>query len=72
MKKAVSLLLAGILSVGLLAGCGSSGFGDIVVRYGLNRYETVIMIVTVVLLVVIVHIMQYVEDKVAQKKDKRK
>lgn len=69
----VAIALTTILGYSTLAGfVGGGGLGDIAVRYGLHRYETAIMLVTVVLLVVIVQIMQYVGDKIAQKTDKRR
>ena len=37
---------------------GGGGLGDIAVRYGYNRWQTDIMLVTVILLVVLVQIFQ--------------
>jgi len=42
---------------------GGGGLGDLAIRYGYQRYETEIMLVTVLLLIVIVQIMQLVGNK---------
>lgn len=42
---------------------GGGGLGDLAVRYGYQRYQTDVMIVTVVLLLVLVQVLQTVGDK---------
>lgn len=49
---------------------GGGGLGDIAIRYGYYRYETDIMLVTVVLLVALVQILQYIGMKLSKKLDK--
>lgn len=62
-----------ILSYSAMAGfTGGGGLGDIAIRYGYNRYQTDIMLVTVVLLVVIVQVLQAVGMKIANGSDRRK
>ena len=51
---------------------GGGGLGDIAVRYGYYRYQTDIMIVTVILLIVIVQIFQSVGMLIANKLDRRR
>lgn len=61
-----------ILSYSAMAGfVGGGGLGDIAIRYGYNRYQTDIMMVTVVLLVIIVQILQEIGMKIAKRTDKR-
>ena len=50
---------------------GGGGLGDIAVRYGYYRYQTDIMVVTVVLLVLTVQIFQSVGMFIAKHLDKR-
>lgn len=50
----------------------AEGLGDIAIRYGYYRYDSAIMIVTVVLLVVLVQVFQSVGMVVASRLDKRK
>lgn len=62
-----------ILGYSAMAGIvGGGGLGDIAIRFGYYRYETGVMIVTVILLVLIVQFFQEVGMRVAQKSDKRK
>lgn len=61
-----------ILSYSAMAGIlGGGGLGAIAINYGLYRYETGIMIVTVILLVIIVQIFQETGMRFAKKFDKR-
>ena len=50
---------------------GGGGLGDIAIRYGYHRYQTDIMLITVVILVIIVQLIQDIGLKIAMKKDKR-
>ncbi len=79
LKEARPSLLVGsaiavttILSYSAMAGfVGAGGLGNIAIQYGYYRYETDIMLVTVVLLVVIVQILQEVGMRLAKHFDKR-
>ena len=75
----ISLLNGVTITTGLLLGysamsgtVGGGGLGDIAVRYGYYRWQTDIMIVTVVLLIVIFQIIQNVGTRIARKLDHRK
>ncbi|CAB1253985.1 methionine ABC transporter, permease component [Ruminococcaceae bacterium BL-6] len=62
-----------ILSYSAMAGiCGGGGLGDIAIRYGYYRYQTNIMMLTLVLLVVVVQIFQEVGFRAATRGDRRK
>lgn len=68
-----ALAVTTILSYSALAGfTGGGGLGDIAIRYGYNRYQTDIMLVTVALLVVIVQVLQEAGMRLARKCDRRK
>lgn len=74
-----SLLTGFTITTGLLLGysamsgtVGGGGLGDIAVRYGYYRWQTDIMIITVVLLIVIFQIIQNVGTGISMKFDKRK
>ena len=74
-----SLLTGFTITTGLLLGysamsgtVGGGGLGDIAVRYGYYRWKTDIMIITVVLLIIIFQIIQYIGTKVVTKLDHRK
>jgi D-methionine transport system permease protein len=49
---------------------GGGGVGDLAIRFGYYRYETDIMIVTVVLLIVLVQVVQSIGDLAAIKADR--
>ncbi|MEO2625866.1 methionine ABC transporter permease, partial [Blautia wexlerae] len=62
-----------ILGYSAMSGAvGGGGLGDIAIRYGYYRYQSDIMIVTVILLVVLVQIFQSVGMMIANKIDRRK
>ena len=73
-----SLLVGAAISITTIVGysamagaVGAGGLGDIAIRYGYHRYETNMMLITVVLLVIIVHIIQEVFMRISRKSDKR-
>ncbi len=51
---------------------GGGGLGDIAVRYGYYRWQTDIMFITVILLIILFQIIQNIGMKVASNLDKRK
>lgn len=62
-----------ILGYSAMAGAvGGGGLGKLAIMYGYNRYQTDIMIMTVVLLIIIVQAMQSLGDWAARKSDKRR
>lgn len=75
----ISLITGATIAIGTILGysamagaVGGGGLGDIAVRYGYYRYQTDIMIVTVILLIVIVQIFQSVGMLIANRLDRRK
>ncbi len=61
-----------ILSYSAMAGfVGGGGLGDIAIRYGYYRYQTDIMFVTVIILVIIVQILQELGSLWMKRSDKR-
>ena len=68
----VTIALGTILGYAAMAGIvGGAGLGDIAIRYGYYRYDRSIMWVTVVLLIVLVQLMQYIGMTISKKLDKR-
>lgn len=73
-----SLLVGAAISVTTILGysamagfTGGGGLGDIAIRYGYHRYQTDMMMVTVVLLVIIVQLIQEVFMRMSRRSDKR-
>lgn len=74
-----SLIVGATISLGTILGysamagtVGGGGLGDIAIRYGYTRWQTDIMIVTVILLVILFQIFQTVGMKLASNLDRRK
>lgn len=74
-----SLITGATITTGILLGysamsgtVGGGGLGDIAVRYGYYRWQTDIMIITVVLLVVIFQLIQNLGTYISRKTDHRK
>lgn len=69
----VTIALGTILGYSAMAGIvGGGGLGDIAMRYGYYRYESEIMLVAVVLLIILVQIFQTIGMKMSVKLDRRK
>lgn len=67
-----TIAIGTILSYSAMAGVvGGGGLGDIAIQYGYYRYQTEIMLITVILLVILVQILQSIGMKIARKTDKR-
>lgn len=68
----VTIAIGTILGYSAMAGVvGGGGLGDIAIRYGYYRYETDIMIVTIVILVILVQILQGIGMMLSKKLDRR-
>jgi D-methionine transport system permease protein len=74
-----SLMMCFTITTGLLLGysamsgtVGGGGLGDIAVRYGYYRWQTDIMLITVILLIIIFQIIQNIGTKISNKFDHRK
>jgi D-methionine transport system permease protein len=68
-----TIAIGTILGYSAMAGTiGGGGLGDIAIRYGYYRYQSDIMIVTVVLLVLLVQLFQTIGMVTANRLDKRR
>lgn len=74
----VSLIIGSTITTGSILGysamagvVGGGGLGNIAIQYGYYRYETDIMWTTVIILVLLVQIMQFIGMRVAKFVDKR-
>lgn len=79
LESRTSLITEATIAIGTILGysamagsVGGGGLGDIAIRYGYYRYESQIMIVTVILLVVLVQVFQSIGMIIASKLDKRR
>lgn len=64
----LTVTVVALIGYSAMAGTlGGGGLGDLAVRYGYQRFETSLMIVTVVLLLIIVQLLQSLGDAVARR-----
>lgn len=67
LARAFTMALIAIVSMTALAGSfGAGGIGDIAVRYGFNRFQHDILIATVLVLIVMVQIIQFLGDSASR------
>ncbi|WP_333803677.1 methionine ABC transporter permease [Sulfurospirillum sp.] len=79
LPEALSGLIRGLTVTGIslvgysaMAGIvGGGGVGDLAIRFGYYRYETDVMVITVVILIVLVQLLQGIGDSIATKADKK-
>lgn len=68
-----TIVLGTVLGYSAMAGViGGGGLGDIAIRYGYYRYDTGVMLVTLVFIVAIVQLLQSLGNLAARKIDHRK
>ncbi len=68
----VAITIISLIGYSAMAGAiGGGGLGDLAIRYGYQRFETNVMIATVILLIVMVQGIQYLGNGVARRVSKR-
>jgi len=68
----MTIVLGTVLGYSAMAGVvGGGGLGDIAIRYGYYRYDTPIMLITLVFIVAIVQLMQFVGSRFSKRMDHR-
>lgn len=69
----VTIAIGTILGYSAMAGVvGGGGLGDIAIRYGYYRYQTDVMLVTIIILVLLVQLLQGLGMMLSKKMDKRR
>jgi D-methionine transport system permease protein len=67
-----TVMLISLIGYSAMAGAiGGGGLGDLAIRYGYQRFETGVMIATVVVLLVLVQGVQWLGDRAATRTDHR-
>ncbi|RBQ15236.1 metal ABC transporter permease [Spongiactinospora rosea] len=68
----LTVTVVALIGYSAMAGAiGGGGLGDLAVRYGYQRFDTAVMIITVVVLIVIVQLVQSLGDLVARRLDRK-
>ena len=66
------MTLISLIGYSAMAGIvGGGGVGDLAIRFGYYRYQTDVMIVTVIALVILVQLVQSAGDLLARRADKK-
>lgn len=70
--RGLTITLVSLIGYSAMAGIvGGGGVGDLAIRFGYYRYETEVMIITVIALVILVQIVQTLGDWLSKRADKR-
>lgn len=70
--KGITLTAISLIGYSAMAGTvGGGGIGNLAIRYGYQRYNTMVMVVCVIALVIIVQVLQLVGDFAAKKTNKK-
>ncbi len=68
----IAITIISLIGYSAMAGAiGGGGLGDLAIRYGYQRYETDVMVATVILLIALVQGIQYVGNTLARRVSKR-
>ena len=68
----IALTFISLVGYSAMAGAvGGGGLGDLAIRYGYIRYETEVMLITVVLLLILVQGIQWLGDRLAARVSKK-
>lgn len=70
--RGLTVTLVSLIGYSAMAGIvGGGGVGDLAIRFGYYRYQTDVMIVTVIALVILVQIVQTLGDRFSRRADKK-
>lgn len=70
--RGLTITLVSLIGYSAMAGIvGGGGVGDLAIRFGYYRYETEVMVVTVIALVVLVQVVQTLGDRLSRRANKR-
>ncbi len=70
--QGITLTMINIIGYSAMAGAlGGGGLGDLAIRYGSQRYDTHVLIATVVVLIIVVQAIQFAGNYIAKKIDRR-
>jgi D-methionine transport system permease protein len=68
----VTLTIINLIGYSAMAGTiGGGGLGDLAIRYGLYRFQTDIMIVSVIIIIILVQSIQFIGNTLAAKINKK-
>ena len=66
-----TVIIALVGESAMVGAIGDGGLGDLAIRYGYQRFRPEVMLATVIVLIVLVQLVQFVGNTLAKKLDKR-
>lgn len=70
--SSITIMTVSFISYSAMAGLvGGGGIGDFAIRYGYYRYETGVMLLAIVLMILLVHAVQFIGTRLSLAADKR-
>lgn len=68
----MTVVIVTLIGSSAMAGTiGGGGLGDLAIRYGYQRFQADVMLATILVLIVVVQVIQFVGSKLSRKADKR-
>lgn len=70
--RGLTIAVITLIGYSAMAGTvGGGGLGDLAIRYGYNRYQDDVMILTIIMLIILVQLIQVIFNFIAKKIDKK-
>lgn len=70
--ETMTVVVVTLIGSSAMAGTiGGGGLGDLAIRYGYQRFQADVMLATIIVLVIIVQLIQFIGNKLSRKADKR-
>ncbi len=70
--RGLTIAIITLIGYSAMAGTvGGGGLGDLAIRYGYNRYQDDVMILTIIMLIILVQLIQVIFNLIAKKIDKK-
>lgn len=70
--ESLTVVIVSLVGASAMAGTiGGGGLGDLAIRYGYQRFQADVMISTIIVLVIVVQLIQFIGNYLSRKADKR-
>ena len=70
--ESLTVVIVSLVGASSMAGTiGGGGLGDLAIRYGYQRFQADVMIATIIVLVIVVQLIQFIGNYLSRKADKR-
>ena len=70
--ESLTVVIVSLVGASAMAGTiGGGGLGDLAIRYGYQRFQADVMIATIIVMVIVVQLIQFIGNYLSRKADKR-